>query len=105
MRDVMLPAGLRLVVDDAPRLTVAAADRVLSEVDDERRRKAVAVLKKALRNHRKKDRKRGCQTEGDGERTVSGNADAGSSEQPVCRRSAQLHMAEAVDEEASKSTL
>ena len=58
----MLPAGLQIVVDDAPRLTVAAADRVLSEVDDERRRKAVEVLKKALRNRRKKDKKKAAAT-------------------------------------------
>ena len=54
----MLHAGLRVVVDDAPRLTASAADRVLAEEDSERRRRAVDVLKRALRNRRNKDKKK-----------------------------------------------
>ena len=54
----MLQAGLRVVVDDAPRLTASAAERVLAEEDSERRRRAVEVLKKALRNRRNKDKKK-----------------------------------------------
>ena len=54
----MLHAGLRVVVDDAPRLTASAADRVLAEEDSERRRRAVEVLKRALRNRRNKDKKK-----------------------------------------------
>ena len=58
----MLPAALGLVVDDSPRLTASAADRVQSEVDDARRSKAVEVLRKALRNRRKKDSKKKSRT-------------------------------------------
>ena len=58
----MLHAGLSIVVDDAPRLSTSAAERVLSEVDDERRRRAVEVLKKALRNRRRKDKKKAAKS-------------------------------------------
>ena len=54
----MLQAGLSLVVDDAPRLRASAVERVLAEEDSERRRRAVEVLKKALRNRRNKDKKK-----------------------------------------------
>ena len=58
----MLQAGLSLVVDDAPRLSTSAAERVLAEVDDERRRRLVASLQKALRNRRKKDNKKAAKS-------------------------------------------
>ena len=58
----VLPAGLSLIVDDAPRLSTSAAERVLAEVDDERRRRLVASLQKALRNRRKKDNKKAAKS-------------------------------------------
>ena len=67
----MLHAELGLVVDDSPRLTASAADRVQSEADDARRSKAVEVLRKALRNRRKKDRKKAAKS-----RTAAAEPDA-----------------------------
>ena len=58
----VLPAGLSLIVDDAPRLSTSAAERVLAEVDDERRRRLVVSLQKALRNRRKKDNKKAAKS-------------------------------------------
>ena len=76
----MLHAGLRVVVDDAPRLTASAAERVLAEEDSERRRRAVEVLKRALRNRRKKDKKkaaksRAASAEPDAEPAADASAD------------------------------